>query len=329
MDRYLKEIDNDINAAYEMCIKAGYSHEEAQKFAKPILEPVVRERRKRQLVLFLKSLTKVVVIFAAILSLLYYIASNDNSVNEKIATVFRLGNRAFLMQALFFWDWTPLYHSPCLINNPYFGGSALIKADCEECENFRQINHVTKLSPEKFTHNYFARYRPVIVEDATDKWPLMKETFNIEKVLEWYLEDDNVEEVCKFNSSMTRNSSREVLTEIVSGNATEFAVYWVNCNKNAVRYLRKYYSRPYFSSDAVEFTGNTWVVLSSKFKTKGYEHEKLEDVDMALFLVQARGYSNIRLTPKKPFLIPAKMWSLDYSFTDEVDNFLLGLEALA
>lgn len=98
MDRHLKEIDNEINAAYEMCIKAGYSHEEVQKFAKPILEPVVRERRKRQLFLLLKTLIKVSLVFAFILCLLYYIVSVDNEVNEKIGSGFRLLNRVFLMQ---------------------------------------------------------------------------------------------------------------------------------------------------------------------------------------------------------------------------------------
>ncbi|XP_022257458.1 uncharacterized protein LOC106472425 isoform X2 [Limulus polyphemus] len=190
-EKYLQEINQEIQAAYEFCLKSGYSNEEIRKAAKPILEPLRREKFKKRIV----SLIKI----AFVLTVIYTLLSVD-PVYRRLCMYGRL----FLFQLLPFWDWTKIYYSSCLVDNPLFSINRITESDCQVCKDVLEIKRFNQTSQDEMTEHFLKNNIPLIVMEATNNWPIMEESFSIANLSEGYLDDSRLNSLggCVFETNL-------------------------------------------------------------------------------------------------------------------------------
>lgn len=160
----------------------------------------------------------------------------------------------------------------CLIKMPIDTSKVFRKSEnCDMCRNInsKEINQVTNITKTEFEEKYAHTGVPVIITDGAIKWPAL-DTFNFDFFKEIYSHDKdhpNVIDECQFFPYKTEfKSLQEVFNMSVERSkllpGTEpWYVGWSNCNDNAGKMLRQYYSEPYFLPDNSENIALSWIFM--------------------------------------------------------------------
>lgn len=318
-EKVLREINQEIQAVYEFCLKNGYSNEEIRKAAKPILEPLRRIKIEKRIV----SLVKITFVLIVILTLF--------SVDPVYQRLWMYG-RLFLFQLLPFWDWTKIYHYSCLVDNPLFSINKITESDCQICKDLVEIKRCNQTSQDEITEHFLKHDIPLIVMESTNNWSITEESFSIANLSEGYLDDFRLNRfgVCMFQTNLRFRTPQTFLHNLKTNpKMDQWYVHWNNCGKAAQKFLRKFYLRPYFLPPMFEMMHSNWILMS--FNYKGYFYKKVDVVasTCVIWLAQVRGYNHIRLRPRNPcnnfcgnledvlkegdtLLFPVKLWKIEY-----------------
>ncbi|XP_013789971.1 uncharacterized protein LOC106473840 [Limulus polyphemus] len=330
-ENILQEIDQEIQVAYEYHLKNGYTPEEIQKAAKPLLEPLRRGRYKKRLV-FLVKVTLVLLV-------IYMLLSAD-PVYRRLCMYGRL----FLFQVLPFWDWTEMYYSSCFIYNPFFSKNKLTESDCQVCEDITEIERFNQTSPDEVAEHLLKNDIPLIVMEGTNNWPIMEETFSLANLSEGYLDDPRINSVgvCMFQTNLRFHTPQKFLQKLKQNpHMDRWYVHWENCEKATEKFLRKFYRRPYFIPPMLEMIQSNWIMMSFNYKGRLYKKIQPPTSTTVMWLAQVRGYHHIRLKPKKPcnnlcenledvleegdvLLFPVTLWKLEYLPGEKSENLAIG-----
>ncbi|CAF2689298.1 unnamed protein product [Rotaria sp. Silwood2] len=157
--------------------------------------------------------------------------------------------------------------------------------------------------PEGFI---YLNHLPVIIDDATETWPAMKE-LTINKLFQLFIEDPVLAEndLCYFETNI-RNYNQvggadRLFNDYINGNRRSFIVQWNNCKRETLKVIRSYYNKPYFLPPSVAQTlmGNWFLVSAGFHKGIDYLHKIPLNYDW-VWLAQIQGSSLIELRPKYP-----------------------------
>ncbi|XP_054721163.1 uncharacterized protein LOC129230753 [Uloborus diversus] len=322
----LYEVDNEIKTVYEYCLAAGLTHEEIVERAGPLLRPLKKEEWRKRIMMLLK-------IGICCLALSYTLSS------DKVFRMVMSNARHMMFKILPLWDWTDLYTESCLLDNPLYADEQVILTDCEVCEEVFNIDYINKTTPEEISQDYIQRNLPVIVNDAMSDWPSMKDSFNILNLTEGYL--FMKEDVCMFHTNLRVENHNRLFRKLLNEEVQKWYAHWENCQKASQKFLRKFYTRPYFLPGIIQITESNWIFMSS-----GYVGKKFKMVDVLpsltfMWVAQLRGYNNIRFEPKEPcdrycniledileegeiVLFNPAIWSFSYLPGEGTENLALG-----
>ncbi|CAF2188492.1 unnamed protein product [Rotaria magnacalcarata] len=204
-----------------------------------------------------------------------------------------------------FWDWTNIYTRTCFIANPFYNNS-LDLSECNKCVNTTEVVTQSNISFFNFTKTIYLNHLPVIIDDATENWPAIKE-LTIKNLFQLFIDDPVLSEndLCYFESNR-RNYNQpggadQLFNDYINGDLRAFIVHWNNCKRETLKIVRSYYSKPYFLPPSLGQTlmGN-WFLISSGFH-KGANHlHKVPLNHNWVWLAQIQGSSSIELRPKHP-----------------------------
>ncbi|CAF2511124.1 unnamed protein product [Rotaria sp. Silwood2] len=243
---------------------------------------------------------------------MYFILSHEE-LSYNIYFVFLSFIRLILIKILPFWDWTKIYTHLCFIANPFFNQS-LDLSECNKCANTTEIPRQSNITFFNFTKSIYLNHLPVIIDDATETWPAMKE-LTINKLFQLFIEDPVLAEndLCYFETNI-RNYNQvggadRLFNDYINGNRRSFIVQWNNCKRETLKVIRSYYNKPYFLPPSVAQTlmGNWFLVSAGFHKGIDYLHKIPLNYDW-VWLAQIQGSSLIELRPKYP-------WRFNYLFT--------------
>ena len=140
--------------------------------------------------------------------------------------------------------------------------------DCNFCKNVTQVNRVNNMSPEEFEIQYILKTKPVVVTDGTRGWSAPDVfNFNFFKKLYETTNIENDDNECQFFPYKTEfKSLSEALNMSTDRSMLEtgtkpWYIGWSNCNDNAGKILRQYYSTPYFLPKTSENIALNWIFM--------------------------------------------------------------------
>lgn len=212
--------------------------------------------------------------------------------------------RTLLIKVLPVWDWTRMYTSRCMVNNPFFNNS-LDLSECTKCANTTEVVRQSNLTFFNFTKNVYLNHLPIIVEDATQSWPAMK-GLTVETLFRLYAEDPVLSEhdLCYFESNIEQlnkpGGADQLFNDYLSGNRRPFKVHWNNCQRETLKIIRSYYSKPYFLPPSVGQTlmGN-WFLISVGLQKGPVRFQAVPVNDQWTWLAQIQGRSAVELRPQR------------------------------
>ncbi|CAF3373010.1 unnamed protein product [Rotaria socialis] len=235
---------------------------------------------------------------------MYFILSNE-ILNYDIYFVFLSFVRLILIKILPLWDWTNIYTRTCFIANPFYNNS-LDLSECNKCVNTTEVGSQSNISFFNFTKTIYLNHLPVIIDDATENWPAIKE-LTIKNLFQRFIDDPVLSEndLCYFESNL-RNYNQpggadQLFNDYINGDLRAFIVHWNNCKRETLKIVRSYYSKPYFLPPSLGQTlmGN-WFLISSGFHKGTNRLHKVPLNHNWVWLAQIQGSSSIELRPKHP-----------------------------
>ncbi|EDO43549.1 predicted protein [Nematostella vectensis] len=189
----LQLIDKEVRELYEFCVKAGYTPEQIELCATPMLAVETSVKRKS----WFKRLGYLLGVVLLVFFFVYYEPAYYNiCIYAKLAS----------MKVLPYWDWRYIYDEFCFVKNPYYVEQKLTKKDCREnCKELKTIGVIEKTDANEMSDFLFSE-TPVIINDATDDWQARKD-FSIEFLAKLYSENSILRnnEVCNFQTTIDGN----------------------------------------------------------------------------------------------------------------------------
>ncbi|XP_072384835.1 bifunctional arginine demethylase and lysyl-hydroxylase JMJD6 [Diabrotica undecimpunctata] len=162
------------------------------------------------------------------------------------------------------------YNSECLIEMPADASKIFREPEnCDFCKNITHVTKVSRISPEDFYEMYNRPAKPVVIIDAVEDWPASK-TFNFQffkSLYENIRPDEGVRRNCQFFPYKTEFKSLSEVFKMSDSRANmvpgekPWYVGWNNCNDNAGKILREYYSKPYFLGNHSENIAMSWIFM--------------------------------------------------------------------
>ncbi|CAF1248020.1 unnamed protein product [Rotaria sp. Silwood1] len=235
---------------------------------------------------------------------MYFILLNEQ-LTYNIYFVFLSFVRLILIKILPYWNWTKIYTNLCFIANPFFNNS-LDVSECNKCVNTTEIIKQSNITFFNFTKSIYLNHLPVIIDDATDSWPAMKE-LTLKKLFQLFIEDPVLAEndLCYFETNIRNYNQAEgadrLFNDYINGKRRSFIGQWNNCKRETLKVIRSYYNKPYFLPPSVTQTlmGNWFLVSAGFHKGTDYLHRIPLNYDW-VWLAQIQGSSLIELRPKHP-----------------------------
>jgi len=203
-----------------------------------------------------------------------------------------------MFKILPFWDWTELYSENCLLDNPFYSNEEVYVFDCKVCEDVYDVDYLNRTSPEEISQFYMQRNIPVIIRDAMFDWSVMQDSFNILNLTEGFY--DLKEEVCMFQSNLGVENHHKLFKKLLNQDLKKWYAHWENCEKSTQKFIRKFYTRPYFMPSLVQMTEANWILMSSGYIGKKFKRLDVMSTITVMWIAQIRGYNNIQLQPKDP-----------------------------
>ncbi|CAF0828384.1 unnamed protein product [Rotaria sordida] len=282
------DILNNINNQFKELIEL-IEKEKDSSFSIKYFDKLKKTKKKKK-----SSKKKWLIIssFILILISIYFILLNEE-LTYNIYFVLLSFIRLILIKILPYWDWTNIYTRYTRIRG-------------QKCANTTQIIKQSNITFFNFTKNIYLNNLPVIVDDATETWPAMKE-LTVKKLFQLFMEDPILAEndICYFESNI-RNYNRpggvdQLFNDYIDGNRRSFMVQWNNCKRETLKVIRSYYNKPYFLPPSVAQTlmGNWFLVSAGFHKGFNYLHKVPLNYDW-IWLAQIQGSSLIELRPKHP-----------------------------
>lgn len=116
-------INSEVRSFYEYCKEAGISDEEMDIICRPLTNAVRKASLKRW--------TRILLFLIMVVAIGYTVSQTDTFQWHATAAV-----RIFLIKLLPVWDWTPLYHTKCMIEKSQspLDGNVVSATDCITCE---------------------------------------------------------------------------------------------------------------------------------------------------------------------------------------------------
>lgn len=141
--------------------------------------------------------------------------------------------------------------------------------NCDFCTSITSVNKISNISPSEFYDQYTKLVKPAVVTDATENWPASKRfNFNFFKNLYENVKlDENIGKNCQFFPYQTEFKSLAEVFRMSEARANlrpgekPWYVGWNNCNDNAGKILRQYYSKPYFFGNHSENIAMSWIFM--------------------------------------------------------------------
>ncbi|ENN81093.1 hypothetical protein D910_02628 [Dendroctonus ponderosae] len=173
---------------------------------------------------------------------------------------------------------------------------------CEICQDFSKVDKVANVSPALFLQKYFKQTHPVVVTDGAANWPAKKLfTFDFFKALFNSTEvNRSKHKTCQFFPYKTEFAS---LQEVFNMNADRamlkpgempWYIGWNNCNDEIGKYLKQFYSKPYFLSNMTENIDLSWIFMGGP----GHgAHMHVDDVHYPSWQAQLSGRKLWKLAP--------------------------------
>ncbi|XP_046558064.1 uncharacterized protein LOC124267194 [Haliotis rubra] len=326
----IEYIDQEIRKLHVFCVNSGYSSTQIEGFVDPFtqsMKSVNRERWTRRAIRL--------AIFVAVAAALFYI----DPVYKLICVV----GKKSAISVLPVWDWTKIYHSSCLVENPYYSGGQLTTEDCELCESLTGIERVRSLSQDDILDMYLKRDLPVIVEDGTKGW-IPSDEYSIAKIAQAYQLSQVLREhsSCSFNSNLRQQykEHRKLLNKAAKGEITNYFAHWENCFADAAKAFRYLYKRPYFLPPTVEIGISNFVFIASNYT--GKVPKKIDMAQSMVVLAQVKGTMQVTVRPREPcntvcesmketlsegeiFVVTDMLWSLEYVPHAKDESITIGL----
>ncbi|CAF1084348.1 unnamed protein product [Adineta steineri] len=294
------DVLNDINNQFKELIEL-IDKEQDSSFS---IEYFDRLRNKKQNSKTKKKKWFIICLILLLSISIYFILLNDELSYNIYFTLLSF-IRLILIRILPFWDWTTIYTSQCFLNNPFYNNSFEL-TECNKCINTTKIITQSNITFFNFTKNIYLNHLPVIVDDATESWPAIKE-LTVKKLFRLFTEDPVLSEydLCSFETNVhgynEPGGADKLFNNYLSGNRRPFMAQWNNCKREALRIIREYYSKPYFlpSSVGQTLTGN-WFFISSGLNKETNHLHRIPLHNDWIWLAQIQGSSLIQLRPKHP-----------------------------
>ncbi|XP_071080536.1 uncharacterized protein [Haliotis cracherodii] len=326
----IEYIDQEIRKLHVFCVNSGYSSSQIERFVDPFtqsIKSVNRERWTRRAIRL--------AIFVVVAAALFYI--------DPVYKLMCVVGKKSAISVLPVWDWTKIYHSSCLVDNPLYTGGQLTSEDCEMCESLTGIERVSSLEKEDILDLYLKRDHPVIVEDGTRGW-LTPDEYSIAKIAEAYQLSRVLREhsSCGFSSNLRQQykEHRKLLNKAAKGEVSNYFAHWENCFPDAAKAFRYLYKRPYFLPPTVEIGINNHVFIASNYT--GKVPKRIDMSQSMLVLAQVKGSMQVTVRPRDPcntvcesmtetlkegeiFVATDLLWSLEYIPYAKDESISIGL----
>lgn len=144
--------------------------------------------------------------------------------------------------------------------------------DCKICRGVKEVGRMTNMSKTLFEKSYAHTGVPVIISDGAIKWPAVN-TFTYEFFKQVYNNNNqDIDNECQFFPYKTEFKSLMEVFNMSANRAkllpgTEpWYIGWSNCNDEAGKILRKYYSQPYFLPENSENIALSWIFMGGPGK---------------------------------------------------------------
>jgi len=211
--------------------------------------------------------------------------------------------RIAIVPLLPIWDWTKIYTSQCLIGNPFVNNSIDL-AECNKCVNTSEVVRLSNITFFNFTKQIYFNHLPVIIDDATESWPAVRQ-LNLDRLFQMFAEDPilSQQDLCHFKSNIRQynqiGGADRLFDDFLQGKRRSFVAHWSNCQRESLKIIRKFYSKPYFLPASIGQTllGNWFIVSAGMDKTSDRPHQIPLNSEWN-WVAQIQGRSAIRLEPQ-------------------------------
>ncbi|CAG9815721.1 unnamed protein product [Phaedon cochleariae] len=182
----------------------------------------------------------------------------------------KFGAYGFLLVYIFYTHFDMFSNPQCIIEMPNKMSEIFREPEfCNFCENITKIDKVENISPDTFYKEYVKTAKPVVVTDGIKNWPAST-TFSFQFFKNLYStveKNGNPKKSCQFFPYKTEFKGLEEVFGMSQARASlspgekPWYVGWSNCNNEAGKKLRKYYSKPYFLGNNSENIAMTWIFM--------------------------------------------------------------------
>ncbi|XP_028038226.1 uncharacterized protein LOC114248975 [Bombyx mandarina] len=171
--------------------------------------------------------------------------------------------------------------------------------DCSMCIGVDGVTRLTNVTPLQFEDKYAYSATPVIVTDATEKWPAMK-VFNFNFFSRFYSNNNlgrQTNDCFYFAYKSGLNSLQEVFNmdeRRANLSGEPWYVGWSTCFDEETKKLRSYYNRPYFLPRTAESDTVDWIFMGGPGQGA---HMHVDSVRHMSWQAQIRGRKQWELAP--------------------------------
>lgn len=302
MNEKLQILDKEIRRLHKACEDAGYSPDKIREVASPVLKTARKGEMKRALRIG---------IYVAIFAIVCYAGYKFEPTNYAGRVIWK---KTMVYWVLPYYDWTWVYNSECLLENPYYEPilDEMTEDNCT-CTDLKSLTPVSNMDTDEMTELIYDMI-PSIIEDATINWKAIVDDVDLDTFIKIFATNEKTMVVNGKSQTGYYRSTKPVAKNVtnatafakyiyqegIEGRKPNFSVQWSNNGHSSYKIMHDFYVKPYFLPSMCEaLRDHSYVTLArQQNRTKLYGLQlKPRGNDLGIWMAQVVGDNEIVLSP--------------------------------